>query len=117
MAADQPNEPSQPTHSSHPSHPKRVWMAADFIASDSSLLVYRRFAVLSARRLSVMQLDLSRLERHWKLLDGQCRSRSNSDNREDSDLEDGLHDLLADIDEKLEKYRITPPALLSPPAL
>lgn len=84
---------------------RRDWMVADFIASDSSLFVYRRFGVLITRRLVMLQLELSRLERQWKLLDRQIRTRPNNDEAEDFELETRLHDLLADIDQKSDRYR------------
>lgn len=87
-----------------PNRSRRRWVVADFIAFDSSLSVYHRFAMLTARRLAILQLELFRLERQWKLLDRQCRTRPNSDDGEDSELENRLQDLLSEIDQKLEKY-------------
>jgi hypothetical protein len=92
----------------HTNRSRQHCLIADFIASDSSLFVYRRFGVLTARRLILLQPELSRLEREWKILDRQCRSRPNSDDAEQTELGNRLQNLLFEIDQKSEKYRTTP---------
>ncbi|KAH6975562.1 hypothetical protein EDB80DRAFT_829917, partial [Ilyonectria destructans] len=80
-------------------------MVAEFIASDASLLVYRRFGVLTARRLAMMQLELSRLERQWELLEKNSKSSQDGDSEEVYEHKSQLERLLPEIDEKLEKYQ------------
>lgn len=101
---EQGNGTAEPTNRS-----RRDWIVADFIASDPSLFVYRRFGVLITRRLVMLQLELSRLERQWKYLDRQCRTRPQDDEADNSELESRLQDLLSEIDQKSEKYRTALP--------
>jgi hypothetical protein len=80
-------------------------MVADFIGSDSSLSIYRRFGALAARRLLMLQLEISRLERQWKTLDKEINIQHDQCSEEAYERGSRLESLLSSIDEKLKRYR------------
>jgi hypothetical protein len=83
-------------------------MAAEFIASDSSLFIYRRFGAFAAQRLAMMQLELSRLERQWRDLDNECKVRHDGEPENDyNERKRKLKRLGLDIGDKLERYRMS----------
>lgn len=88
--------------------PSQSRMAAEFIASDSSLFIYRRFGAFAAQRLAMMQLELSRLERQWRDLDNECKVRHDGEPENDyNERKRKLKRLGLDIGDKLERYRMS----------
>ena len=90
--------------------PTGYQQVANFIASDSSLFVYRRFGAVAARRLAFLQLELSKLERELRDLD---ETRNDSDNGDADEFEHEHKSLLTTIDQKLTVYCMVPPSSTS----
>ncbi|KAK2766076.1 hypothetical protein FQN54_007591 [Arachnomyces sp. PD_36] len=76
-------------------------VVANFIASDPSLSIYRRFGGLTSRKLATQQLQLSRLEKELKQLDEKV---NRSEPKESTEDRRQLNDLLVEIDERLTTY-------------